>query len=380
MTETTTSSGQPLDNKQLKAIEAQLARMTKVFMDGADPIVIRDFDGYVLDMNYETERVFGWPRDEIIGQQTRHLLPEKWHEQADEVLERTRRGEIIRNYEGEVRAKSGHVVPVLVTTFVLGDENGQPMAVAAIAKDITRLKQTTEKLERRNREIKQFVDAVSHDLGAPLRSIRGFAELLYESCGDSLDNESAELLQYIIDNSSRMQEMVQDLLDYAQLDAKKGLPTEPVNLPDVLKEVTANLQWAIDESEAQIDCDSLPTVNGNKTLLTLLLQNLIENAIKFCSTTPVRIHISARQIDDGDWQVSVSDNGLGIEAKNFDKIFEAFQRVNSIDAFPGSGLGLATCKAVVEHHGGTIWVDGKKGEGSSFHFTLPGVSQDKVCD
>jgi PAS domain S-box-containing protein len=357
------------DGATLKQVEAQLAKMTKVFVDGADPILIFDLDRSVLDMNFETERVFGWSRAELVGGPTRHLLPPELHPLADSVWERLGRGETVRNYETAVRTKSGEVVPVLTTSFLLTSETGQPVAAAAIIKDITQLKRTTEQLQQRNRELQQFANVLAHDLGAPLRGIKGSAQLLDRHCKDQLDEQAGEYLEMIQDSVHRMQRLIKDLLDFARVE-HQAKTFQAVDCSQVFEHAVKNLHAAIEENDAKVTCDTLPTIHGNATQLVQLFQNLIGNAIKFRRADAPRVHVTTQRSDEG-WHFQVRDNGIGIEATHLDKIFDVFQRLHSEAEFPGTGIGLAICKAIVERHGGRIWIESEKGKGSIFHFTIP---------
>lgn len=353
---------------RLKQVEAQLQRMTRVFMDGADPIVIRDLEGRILDVNCEVQRVFGWTREELIGQRTQHVLPPEWHALADDVLERCQRGEAVRNVEASVRTKSGETVPILTTAFLLTDENDAPVAIANIVKDISRLKETEARLRQRNGEIRQFVGAVSHDLGAPVRAVRSFAEDLQLFEHELPDDRARENVQFILDCAERMQQLLDDLMDYSRLDRAEA-PLTSVDCERVLQQALMNLRADILVGEAEVTHDPLPTVPGNASQLVRLFQNLIGNGVKFRGDAPPRVHVSARR-DDGLWEFTVSDNGIGIDPRHFEKVFGVFQRLHSQEMFPGNGVGLASCKVIVERHGGRIWVESAPGEGSVFHFTL----------
>ncbi len=354
---------------QLKRIETQLRLMTTVFMDSADPILIRDLEDCVTDMNREVQRVFGWSREEVIGQRTKHLLAPECQKAADEIHQRRLRGETVRNFETTVRAKSGRLVPVLVTGFLLTDENNQPVGMADILKDITLMKQACDKVQQRNRDLKQFSRALSHDLATPLGAIRGFTELLLQDHQEQLDENGREYCQSVIEGVDRMDQMIKDLLDLARLDSDLG-EFLPVDTSTALEQALANLHAVIQENAAEVTYDPLPTVHGNASLLTRLFQNLIGNAIKFRRDEPPRVHVSAEQADDA-WQFSVRDNGIGIDSEHFEKVFAPFQRLHSESTFPGTGIGLSACRSIVERHGGRIWVESEKGRGSNFYFTLP---------
>ena len=357
------------DVAKLKQIELQLRRMTSVFLEGADSIIIRDLDGRILDVNKETERVFGWSRDDILGRRPKQALPTELQHQADDVLTRLQRGETIRNLETSVRTKAGELIPVLVTSFLLTDDEGLPAAIADIIKDVTELKKATTLLERRNNELKYFTSALSHDLAAPVRGIQGLAEDLQERCREFPDPEAREDIRLILDSAKRMETLIFDLLSFARLDSQP-LTSQRVSCPAVLEQALANLRAEIKQSGAQVSSDSLPTVSGNATQLTQLFQNLIGNAIKFCRLETPRVHVSAAHTEAG-WEFAVRDNGIGMDAADLEKIFKPFQRLHAQEIFPGTGIGLAICRTIVERHGGRIWVESEKGRGSVFRFLLP---------
>ncbi|MCE9552576.1 MAG: PAS domain S-box protein [Planctomycetes bacterium] len=352
-----------------KQFEAELARMTKVYLDAADPIVIRDMEGNVVDINHETERVFGWSRGEFLNRGIKHLLTPEFHPAADDMYSRVQRGELVRNVEGAVRSKSGDIVPVLVTAFLLTDEHDRPLGYAQIVKDITRLKEATEQLAERNRELQQFANTISHDLGAPLRSIRLSADLLRKECGDGINEESREHLAFISEGIDRLDRMVEELVDYAQIELREFVFQE-TDCGRALAEALANLQAAITENSAVVTWDALPTLQANRTWIVQLFQNLIGNAIKFRRFEPPRIHVSVTA-EEGGWRFTIRDNGIGIDASDLESIFGLFRRLHADNLFPGTGFGLAICKAIVARHGGKIWVESEKGAGSTFHFTLP---------
>lgn len=354
---------------RLKQIEAQLRLMTKVFMDSADPIVIRDIEGRVIDANHEVERVFGWSRDELLGRQTKHLLAPECQESLEEIRQRRAEGEAVRNFEATVRAKSGRLVPVLVTGFPLTDENDNPVAMADILKDVTLIKQACNKIQQHNRDLKQFSRALSHDLAAPLGAIRGFSELLLMGHREQLDEEGRDYCESILQGADRMEQMIKDLLDLTCLDSDAG-EYAVVDASTALDHALADLHAVIRESEAEVTSDPLPKVHGSLSLLTRLFQNLIGNAVKFRRDAPPRIHVSACR-DDDEWQFSVRDNGIGIDGKYHEQVFAPLKRLHADHVFPGTGIGLAVCRSIAERHGGRIWVESEKGHGSTFRFTIP---------
>jgi len=362
------------NHSNLKNVESQLRLMTKVFMDSADPIIIRDLRGYVLEINNEFQRVFGFSREEIMGQRIKHLLLPEYHQLADQVHERRLRGEAIRNFEAILRAKSGRLVPIIATGFILTDENEVPVGMAEILKDVTLIKKAHDKVKQRNRDLQQFARALSHDLAAPLESMRGLTELLLIDHAEQLDEEGRTYFQAIVGAVNRMGQMIKDLLGLAQIDNDLD-EFQPVDVSIALEQALSNLHATIQEKDAKVTSESLPTIEGSESLLARLLQNLIGNAIKFCQNDPPKVHVSAKQCEDT-WQFSIRDNGIGIDPKDQEKIFAPLQRLHAERVFPGTGIGLATCRSIVERHGGRIWVESEKGCGSVFHFTIPDQPSD----
>jgi signal transduction histidine kinase len=238
-----------------------------------------------------------------------------------------------------------------------------------VASRTTDLAAANKELERSNDELRQFAYIASHDLQEPLRMVTQFGELLQRGMPEGADGEAREWLGYVVEGGQRMQALIRDLLEYSEIDYQ-ARPFQEVSLERVVQLVLANLQASVRDTAAEITRDELPTVVGDKPQLIQLLQNLISNAIKFHDEPPPKIHLSAER-KDGDWIVSVRDRGIGIAPKHHERVFEFFRRLHNRDRFPGTGIGLAICKRVVERHGGRVWVESTVGEGSTFFFTLP---------
>ena len=234
----------------------------------------------------------------------------------------------------------------------------------------TLIRQSGE-LTRSNAELEGFAYVSSHDLQEPLRMVSSFTKLLAQRYHGRLDADADEFIQYIVEGADRMQALVRDLLNYSRLTAREKR-VEQVNCEILWDRTIANLRTQIDQSDAVLTHDPLPTLTGDATQLGQVFQNLISNALKFHSqdVTP-RVHISAQlNIEEG-WIFSVSDNGIGIEPQYAERIFVLFQRLHSRDEYSGTGVGLAICKRVVEAHGGRIWVESALAKGSTFNFTMP---------
>ena len=235
------------------------------------------------------------------------------------------------------------------------------------------LRRTTADLQRSNTELQQFAYVASHDLSEPLRMVISYLQLLNEKQQGKLEPQTEEFLRFASEGAHRMQALIKDLLAYSRVDLRGGSFSE-TNIEQGLKAAMANLTVAIDESRATITHDALPTLRADPIQITQVFQNLIGNAIKFRGTQPPRIHVSA-ELRQEEWLFSVRDNGIGIEPKNFERIFVIFQRLHTRQEYPGTGMGLAICKRIIERHGGRIWLESQPGQGTVFFLTLPAQKQ-----
>ena len=264
----------------------------------------------------------------------------------------------------------------LVNKFPLVDANGVPYAVCGICTDITerkrgeqKLEQLTTDLKRSNQELEQFAYVASHDLQEPLRAITGFTQLLRQDYQNQLDESAQEYMNYIVDGATRMRQLIQDLLTYCRLGTDHQ-EFVPIDCNVVVRQAIANLEVAIADSNATVTHESLPTLKADKTQLVQLFQNLISNAVKFRRDQPPQVHIHA-QLRNQEWLFCVRGNGIGIESKYLTRIFEVFKRLHSRTEFPGTGIGLAICKKIIERHGGSIWAESQPELGTTFYFKIP---------
>ncbi len=265
------------------------------------------------------------------------------------------------------------------------DAQGKAIRMIGNHRDITErknaedeLRRSAAALQRSNAELQQFAYTVSHDLKEPLRMVKEYLKLLKQNYQGQLDADADDFIHFAVDGAVRMERLIEDLLEYARVDRREQ-PLILVNCEDVLHQTLDILKLTIVETEAQITHDPLPTVKGDATQLVQVFQNLISNALKFQPRTngvggqekrPPTVHITARE-KASNWVFAVQDNGIGIEDAYLTQIFGVFQRLHTRAEYDGTGIGLATCKKIVERHGGEIWVESDVGEGSTFYFTLP---------
>jgi len=229
--------------------------------------------------------------------------------------------------------------------------------------------QLITELEHSNKELEQFAYVASHDLQEPLRMVSSYTELLERRYGDKLDDKAREFIGYAVDGAVRMQRLINDLLEFSRV-STRGKALQPVDVTRVLGTVRANLSVAIQDAGALVTNDALPTVMADETQLVQLLQNLIGNAIKFRGRERPHVHVGA-QATATEWVFAVRDNGIGIAPEYFERIFVIFQRLHARDEYPGTGIGLAVCRRILDRHGGRIWVESEPGHGSTFYFALP---------
>lgn len=252
--------------------------------------------------------------------------------------------------------------------FALAEESRNQAQVAR-----TLVEEQAEELRRSNAELEQFAYVASHDLQEPLRKVASFCQLIERRYKGQLDERGDQYIEFAVDGAKRMQQLINDLLAFSRV-GRSTDEFQTVSLEDVLAHALRQLQAAIEESAAVVTHDPLPDVEGESGLLVQLLQNLIGNAIKFRGEQPPRVHLGVLPSpgDPDSWELSCRDNGIGIEEQYEDKIFVIFQRLHGRDSYGGTGIGLAMCKKIVEHHGGRLWLDrGVPGEGATFRWTLP---------
>jgi PAS domain S-box-containing protein len=346
--------------------------------------------GTITEVNRSFISLVGYSMDELSQLSYKDITPEKWSSFETQILNE----QIIPRgfsdvYEKEYRRKDGTIFPVELRTFLITDDNNQPTGIWAIVRDITERKEAeqkirqlnteleqrvhdrTAKLEAANKELESFSYSVSHDLRAPLRAISGFSEIIARRHKSSLNEEGQHYFDNIVDASKRMERLIDDLLQYSRL-GQRGVRHEPVQLVDIFTDLATDLNQRLSQNQDIISIASdLPTLNSDRTLLTQIFTNLLDNALIYRpKDKPAQVSVTW-ETDDKGYIISVRDNGIGIPVEYLEKIFNVFQRLHSQQEYPGTGIGLATVKKSVQLLGGNIRVESQVGIGSIFHVYLP---------
>jgi PAS domain S-box-containing protein len=340
-------------------------------------ILLLNKAGDVVNWNKGAEKIKGYRTNEIVGRNFRLFYtkedianhkPDMLLKQAEAVGKASDEGWRVR--------KDGSIFWGSIVITALHDDEGRVIGFTKVTRDLTerkqaedQLRQYTKQLEHQNKELEQFAYIASHDLQEPLRTISAFVELLKKNYQEQLDGNALQYMGYVVDASNRMHSLIKGLLDFSRIGRIRQL--EKIDSQQLVAEVIDDLQAAIQEAQAHIQVEPLPVVTGYRIELKLLFQNLVSNALKFRKKeVPAQIGIRAKSRDNG-WEFAVSDNGIGIDPKFFNKIFIIFQRLNSRQEYPGTGIGLAHCNKIVQLHEGEIWLTSQPGSGSVFYFFLP---------
>lgn len=328
------------------------------------------------------ERLLGYSREEFMNTPLEKILTPASltlaRENLTKVMESVAAGRPVDTppLELEYVQKDGATIWTDVVYSLIFNDSGAVAAVQGVTRDITKRKQADEELARKaaelarsNAELEQFAYIASHDLQEPLRMVASFTELLARRYKGKLDSDADEFIAFAVDGANRMKQLINDLLAYSRV-GTKAKPFAPTDCRDVFERALDNLTLTIQEHGATVKAGHLPTVMADAVQLTQLFQNLIANAVKFHGPEPPLIVVMAEKHDD-EWVFSVQDNGIGIDSPFFERVFAVFQRLHGQKDYPGTGMGLAICRKIVERHGGRIWVESELGKGATFYFTMP---------
>jgi PAS domain S-box-containing protein len=342
-------------------------------------MVMIDTTGTIQLVNSEMERLFGYERQVLLHQKIEVLIPQRYRAHHPGLrtgffdTPQARRMGAGRDLNGLRRDGTEFPVEIGLNPVQTEDDT---LVLAAIV-DLTErqraadaaLRRTNEALERSNIELQRFAYVASHDLQTPMRNVASFVELLQATYTDQLDAQANDWIGRIVQSVKQLQTLVRDLLEYSQVDAQAH-PFTPVPGREVFDAAVTLLESSIRESGAQVSCGELPVLTGDRSQLVQLLINLIGNSLKYRGTEVPQIRVEADRLD-GEWRIMVRDNGIGIDPRYHDRIFEIFERLHDQRSHPGSGIGLAVCRRMVHRHGGRIWVESESGTGSRFYFTIP---------
>jgi PAS domain S-box-containing protein len=362
-------------NTNLTAQGGLEAQFRAVVESAPSGMLMVDRAGKIVLVNKEIERLFGYPREELFGQPIELLVPVRFRSDHPGSREGFFKSPQIRAM-GAGRdlfglRKDGHEVPVEIGLNPLETEDGT-FVIASVV-DITERKRSEDELKRSNEELERFAYVASHDLQEPLRMVGNYVELLARRYQGRLDPDADEFIGFALDGAQRMQRLIEDLLAFSRV-GTRGAALEPTDMNTVLAEALSTLKLAIEESQATVTHDPLPRVRADANQLQHVMLNLVSNALKFRGAEPPRVHVSAAP-NNTHWLFHVQDNGIGIDPAYFERIFVIFQRLHGRAEYPGTGIGLAISKKIVERHGGRIWVESSPGLGSTFCFTLPALER-----
>ncbi len=345
----------------------------------AETLMVIDPDEIIQRVNQAAINLLGYERTELVGRSAGDVFGNGVDDLS--LFKQSGPDDVIRSIDTSLVTKSGRRIPVSLSGSVMRDDDGEIQGMVCVAKDITErirtqdmLERQTQELARSNSELEQFAWVASHDLQEPLRRVASYTQLLSKRYKGKLDADADEFIDFAVDGATRMRRLINDLLALSRV-GTRAKDFEPTDCEAVYDRTLVNLQGLVEDSGALVTHDRLPTVMGDGTQLGQLFQNLIANAIKFRGDEQLTVHVGAEQ-RNGHWEFCVRDNGIGIDPEYAERIFVVFQRLHGKGDRPGTGIGLAISKKIVERHGGRIWVSSLPDEGATFFFTLP-VNEEK---
>jgi PAS domain S-box-containing protein len=386
------------ERKRLEAVVRESEQRFAALVNSAmDAIISVDEGQSIVLFNGAAEAMFRCPAEQALGSDLGRFIPARFRGTHAEQIRRFAETGTTSRAMGRLGALSGlrdDGVEFPIEASISQVEIEGKKFFTVILRDISERKRLEEKLQRLNEELERRVEErtgelmhaneallrsnmelqrfayiAAHDLQTPLRSISGFAQLLQKDYQGRLDANADTLIRRVVDNALRMHTLIHDLLVYSRIDSL-GRPFRPVALEQLLGEVKASLEPRIRELGAEVTSEGLPVVLGDRSQLAQVIHNLVDNGLKYHGSAPPRVHVSADRQGE-EWRISVRDNGIGIAPRHHQRIFEIFRRLHTQQAYPGTGIGLALCRRVLERHGGRIWVESEPEKGSTFHFTLP---------
>jgi PAS domain S-box-containing protein len=367
-------------NDMANALDESEKQIETIFHNAPDAVIVINRTGHIIRWNPKAEEMFGWKANEVTGSFLHEtILPHKHRVAHQRGLKRyfeTGEGPVL-NKKMELTALRKDGSEFFVELSISASTVRNETIFIGFVSDSTERKKAQRalhdyalRLEQSNNNLEQFAYVASHDLQEPLRTITNFAGLLNEKHCEDLDDTSKKYMRYVVNAAERMKVLISDLLAFSRIG--KQFVAETINCNETMQEVIQDMDAVIKESNATILVQHLPTLTAGRTELKILLQNLLSNAIKYrrADTAPV-VEINCSELPGKYWQFSIKDNGIGIDPVYNEKVFVIFQRLHTEKEYKGTGIGLATCKKIVEMAGGKIWFESAAGNGSTFFFTLP---------
>lgn len=364
------------DVSERKKAEEQRARLAAIVDSSDDAIIGKTLAGVITSWNSGAERMFGYTAEETVGRSISVIVPPELEEEERTILERLARGEGMQ-FDTLRRRKDGRDIDVSATISPVRDGAGRVVAISKVVRDITGRRQAEESLavaknvaEAASRELEAFSYSVAHDLRAPLRGMNGFAQVLLDTYGDKFDEEGKDWLAEILLNAHKMAALIDSLLSLSRV-TRNEMKREPIDLSVLCRSIATEHRAAEPQRSVEMIVQDRLCAEADPVLARALLDNLLGNAWKFTSKVPAaRVEFGALD-EKGSQSFFVRDNGAGFDMAFANKLFAPFQRLHTVDEFPGTGIGLATVQRIARRHGGRVWAEGTVDSGATFYFTLP---------
>jgi PAS domain S-box-containing protein len=364
------------DITRRKRSEETDARLAAIVKNSDDAIFSLDLQGRVLTWNRGAEIIFGLNATDALQKNLLDLVTVDCRHDVEKAIESAQSGSPVQNSQVKHLKKNDDSSLLSLTLSPVRDSRGITLSLSVVARDITAIQRNQEEirrlaldLSRSNRDLEHFAYVASHDLQEPLRMISSYMDLVKRRYGDKLGVDGHDFIEFAVEGAKRMKLLIEALLSYSRVN-RRGLKLEAVDINHTLEHIKLSLREQLQHSNAEIRADELPIISADTMQMLQLFQNLIGNAIKFTRNRPAVVTINSTR-KNGEWVFSVRDNGIGFDTQFSSRIFTMFQRLHSQQEYPGTGIGLAICKKIVENHGGRIWVESNVGQGSVFFVAIP---------